>query len=480
MSRPTESDVTEGPELPSSVAELTTLVRDLQRQVADLASIIAARDARIKELESSLEGSHRAGKRQAAPFSKGAPKPNPAKPGRKSGPEHGRHGHRMAPAHIDRTLDAPLPDACPGCGGHLSEGDPADQFHTELPEPRPIVTRFVVHRGHCTNCGRKVQGRHPEQSSDALGAAASGLGPRAKAWGIWMHYSLGVSFGRVAQAMSALCGITISRAAVYGAAHSASVALTGTHEAIKSELVGQASVTMDETGWRIGGYGAWLWVGAATGVTVYEVAWSRGFGDAVKILPANYTGTLVRDGWSTYRRYESASQQTCIAHLLRRCHEMKMDNPPEHRDVPCLMSQILHEALAARELPMRRRKAVVKELSKQVEALAAMDQPYDPNRRLVAHVAGEHDRGALFSFLTHDGVEATNWRGETGVRPAVVNRKTWGGNRTESGAVVQGRIMTFLRTATQQGVDAIELLVTLAREPMPGVVINLFAGTPGP
>jgi hypothetical protein len=55
----------------------------------------------------------------------------------------------------------------------------------------------------------------------------------------------------------------------------------------------------------------------------------------------------------------------------------------------------------------------------------------------------------------------------------VVNRKVWGGNRSDRGAETQGRVMTFLRTAHQQSVDAIELLVDLARAPTPGVVAGL-------
>ena len=31
-------------------------------------------------------------------------------------------------------------------------------------------------------------------------------------------------------------------------------------------------------------------------------------------------------------------------------------------------------------------------------------------------------------------VQATNWPAEQAIRPAVVNRKVWGGNRTEAGA----------------------------------------------
>ncbi len=71
-------------------------------------------------------------------------------------------------------------------------------------------------------------------------------------------------------------------------------------------------------------------------------------------------------------------------------------------------------------------------------------------------------------------MDATNFKGEQAVRPAVVNRKVWGGNRTDRGAETHGRIMTFWPTAHQQGAGAIELLVRLARAPDPGVVAGLI------
>ena len=55
---------------------------------ADLKSQLKERDARIAKLESVLEESRRAGKRQAAPFSKDKPKRDPKKPGRKPGSKY--------------------------------------------------------------------------------------------------------------------------------------------------------------------------------------------------------------------------------------------------------------------------------------------------------------------------------------------------------------------------------------------------------
>jgi len=83
------------------------------------------------ELEKLLEDSRRSGKRQAAPFSKGAPTEEPKRPGRASGKNHGKHGHRLAPtAPVDRELDAPLPRCCPDCGGAVVHERDEEQSHT--------------------------------------------------------------------------------------------------------------------------------------------------------------------------------------------------------------------------------------------------------------------------------------------------------------------------------------------------------------
>ncbi len=151
------------------------------------------------------------------------------------------------------------------------------------------------------------------------------------------------------------------------------------------------------------------------------------------------------------------------------------DSPAWARSTPREVKDLLLEALAARELDAPGRAAAVIDIGERIDLLAERAHPHDANRRLIKHIV--HERHALFTFLTNDGVDATNWKGEQGVRPAVVNRKVWGGNRSGAGAGTQGRMMTFLRTASQQGADAIALLVELARAPDPGVVAGLTLRT---
>ena len=168
------------PQKPPSLADLYREIDRLRRELEDSERARERLKRENERLKRELDAARRAGKRQAAPFSKGAPKPHPKTCGRRAGRRHGRHGHRPPPTHIDETIDVPLPRSCPACGGALRETRIADQIQEELPAVRPRVRRFHVHIGHCRDSGRRVQGRHPLQTSDALGgrrAPISGRGP---------------------------------------------------------------------------------------------------------------------------------------------------------------------------------------------------------------------------------------------------------------------------------------------------------------
>lgn len=309
-------------ELEAMVSRLLERVSGLEAELAERDAQVAERDARIVESEKLLGESRRAGKRQAAPFSKGDPIEEPERPGRKPGGRHGRHGrhgHRMAPTDPDRTLDANLPGCCPDCGGELGVERVADQWQCELPDMTAVVTRFRVQIGRCRGCRRRVQGRHPEQTSDALGAAGSQVGPKAKAFGMWLHYQLGLSFGKATRLLARL-GVDMTPGALCSAAQATGTALVPVQADLVAQLNESPVVVMDETGWRVNAQGVWLWIATTPEITTYEIAAGRGFDQAKALVTGDYTGVVVRDGWAPYRCYTDATHQSCLAHLLRTGH----------------------------------------------------------------------------------------------------------------------------------------------------------------
>ena len=85
-----------------------------------------------------------------------------------------------------------VPVACPDCGGAVEVTRVASQYQEELPVVRPVVRRFDIEVGHCSQCQRRVQGRHVLQTSDALGAAGVQLGPGVVALVVELHTEMGV------------------------------------------------------------------------------------------------------------------------------------------------------------------------------------------------------------------------------------------------------------------------------------------------
>ncbi|MGH2372038.1 MAG: IS66 family transposase [bacterium] len=442
---------------------------DLVRENTRLRTDNASLRSRIRELEHKVEELARAAKRQSAPFSKNKPTPSPKPSGRKAGKDYGQRAARAVPGRIDRVIDAPLPEVCPDCEGELVAERVAVQYQVEIPKPTPVHTRFDVAVGRCMNCGRRVQGRHAEQTSDALGAASVQIGAHAQALASFINKGLGVPHEKTAAILGAATGVDISPATVVRATHRAAAVLEPSYDAIADAVAAAEVVSPDETGWRVGGVRHWLWVAVCSVATLYQVTKGRGFAEVCALLGEDYTGVLCRDGWAPYRCLKDARHQTCYAHLLRRCAEMIESSRTRAQVIPRALAGILIDALALRDsrdaAEITRRQLVrrTKALERRVDTLLAITTSNPANARLLGHVRTERDN--MFTFLRMEDVHATNYKAEQGIRPAVVTRKNWGGNATDDGAHTFEVLLSVFRTAHQQGANAIGILVERLRDP---------------
>jgi transposase len=433
---------------------------------------------RNERLEDQLDAARRAGFRQAAPFAKPHRQGRGCPPGRRAGAPYGRHGTRPVPPRIDATLDAPLPAACPACGGPVHDTHVVSQYQEDLPVVRPIVRKFRVHVGACAVCGRRVQGRHPLQTSDALGAAAVQIGPQAAALVVILHKGLGLPLAHVVTLFRDRFGLRVTRGALVHLCARAATRATPTYDALCAQVRGSPVVSPDETGWKVAGTLHWLWAFATPATTVYAIRPGRGFGDAVATLGADFAGVLARDGWAPYRRFVHADHQTCLAHLLRRCRLLQLDHP--RSPFAGRVQQLLQQALALRDryaagevsahgLAVARGRL----LEQMLNLLTTRHSALPAVQRFAAHLTVE--ASALFTFLGDPAIDATNWRAEHAIRPAVAMRKVCGGNRSARGAQTQQVLASVLRTTHQRGLDPTTIFVTLLRAPAPIVSLSLQA-----
>jgi transposase len=283
---------------------------------------------------------------------------------------------------------------------------------------------------------------------------------------------IGMSFGKVKAVLRTGCGLSVSRGGLSQALARCAKVLAPTDAALVKQVSTSPIAAADETGWKVGGYLQWLWVFVTSRVTVYRILDGRGYAEACTVLGAAFRGILLRDGWAPYRCFLNATHQTCIGgHLIRRCHEILATAKRGAARLPHAVLRVLERALRLRDHwlekpPSPRGRAIhVGILVAAMDRLLAWQPTDDENRRLVKHLRKERD--ALFTFLRDPRVPASNWWGEQAVRPAVVTRKIWGGNRTAAGAATQQVILTFFRTCRQQGADPYRLLADLLRSPQP-------------
>jgi transposase len=348
----------------------------------------------------------------------------------------------------------------------LDETHVAQQFQVEIPR-KPIHRQFNIHVGRCRRCHRRIQGRHPLQTSDALGAAAAQLGTDAQAAIVELNKQGGLSHSKVTRCPESLFGVPLSRG---GSDHTklwAAARCKPVYEGIR-QSVGQAEwVVPDETGWRVGGYPVWLHVLVGPEATAYLIDPTRSGAVAESILGLDYDGTMIHDGWSPYDQFQDARHQQCLQHLLRRADEMAVTATRRAVCFPRRVAELLLVGLdlrdrhAAGEISRHGLAVASGRLENQLSDLIFPPKTDAANERLAQHLWAHRDD--LFTFLRQPGLDATNWRAELAIRFGVILRKIWGGSRTWAGARAQAILMSFWPTCWQQGRNALDTLSRLLR-----------------
>ena len=432
----------------------------LRREKAALEKRLEQLEAEVQRLTELLEATQRRGKRQATPFSRGEPQATPKQPGRPAGHPA---THRPIPDRIDRIEEAALPPACPQCGGQVLEEDVQAQYQIDIPRPIPVtVTQFNIHVGHCEVCGTRVQGRHADQTSDATGAAAVQIGPNALGLAAELKHEMGLPYGKTARVLSTATELEVQRSTLARASQRLAAKCRPTYQRLILRLRHSQVAYVDETGWKLGGQSAWLWVFTNEEASVYVIDPSRAHEVVEEVLGTDYGGVLVSDCFLAYDPL-TCTQSKCVAHLLRRCKELQEMKSGRAVQFSQDLTRLLQAAIR-----LKNRRLQMSEHGYAV-ACGRLEAAFD---RVLERQLSDADnarfakllrkqRSRLFTFLYHDAVAPTNNAAERELRPAVLARKTGGCNRTRTGAEAHAILTSVLRTCHKQGADPVEVLKQL-------------------
>jgi transposase len=231
---------------------------------------------------------------------------------------------------------------------------------------------------------------------------------------------------------------------------------------IRQEIQTAPCVTPDETGWRVAGRPAWRHAWVAERATAYAIDPRRKADALERRIGIDWSGTMVHDGFASYDRFPAATHQQCLGHVLRRVRELEAQATRgavhDPRKLIAWFTEAIHRRnryqkgeVSADEL-RRSRPA----FDRRLWDLAWPAREVPASETLSAHRWNHRDE--WFRFRSHPEVEPTNWEAEPAIRPAVVNRKVWGGNRTWVGARAQEVLMSVLETCRRAGRPGLEFV----------------------
>lgn len=449
-------------ELLALIGSLREHVVSLQDEVAKFQQQLAEAATTIEELRKEIADLKRAGKRQAAPFSKGTRATNPKRPGRKPG--KGSFSYRKPPS-ADEVTGLPVDvkvttDTCPVCGGKLQRERVDVAYVTDIPPvPQPMVTEYRVQVCRCMSCGKQVRGRHPDVAPDQYGASAHRIGRRAMAGAHVLHYGMGVPVRKVPAVLKVLTGLDVTQGAItQDALRRARGAVGSAYQRLRASVKDSRAVYTDDTGWRVGGEPAFLMAFETEGATVYQVRPRHRNEEVREVVPSDYRGVMVTDRGRSYdaQSLTGVKQQKCLAHVQQSISGVLETKYGGARRFGNRLKRLLQEAMELwRGYHAQEAVDFAAEAKRLRDAITChlRDRPMtDPdNQRLLDELGRHNDRGNLLRFLDDPNIEPTNNRAERALRPAVIARKVSHCSKNTQGAEAFAAFTSVLRTLARNG-----------------------------
>jgi transposase len=260
-----------------------------------------------------------------------------------------------------------------------------------------------------------------------------------------------------------LFGISVSLGAISTMEKRASEALKSAHQEALLEVQYAGIKHTDATSWTRGGKLMSLWTLASTAATVYQI-FVDGCRDTIRPLFGPRIGILVSDRATVFSFWAMEQRQICHAHLLRKFVAFSERDGTggaigrELLECTALMFEYWHGfkdgLLTRQELQFW-----LRPVQRDIERLLERGEKADIKRLSGACADILAHRDALWTFVTHEGVQPTNNHAELELRDFVLWRRRSFGSQSECGERFAERMMTAVRTARKQGKDVLDFMV---------------------
>jgi transposase len=439
MSSAKPSPLTIPPELE---AEMTPAVRAFVESLLERLRNLEARVG-LNPQNSSLPPSTQ------HPHARRQPPKRKSKKKRGGQPGHEKHERPLIPTEQCDDVQTLKPTECRRCNDKLSGSDPEPLRHQvwELPEIKPHVTEYQLHRLEC-HCGATTCAELP------VGVPQGQAGPRLMAFTAVLMAYYRQSKRRTAEFLSTLLGQPCCPALTVKIQNQVTTALRPSYEALAAELPVQEQLSIDETPTREENGKVWLWTFVAQTFTVFAVRATREATALGVFLGEKFHGIVNCDRAKMY--WYLGRLQWCWAHLKRDFQALIDHDDPQVKRLGRDLMRPTRKLFAAwaryRDGTLTRvgMKRLMTPIRAEIEALL-LRGAFSGNERLVGMCDELYDhRQWLWTFLDHENVEITNNAGERALRHAVIWRKLSFGTQSASGSRFLETMLTVIETCRQQ------------------------------
>lgn len=352
---------------------------------------------------------------------------------------------------------------CSHCGASLAEVEPTRFFRRQVFEIENGSLSAIEHRAStkiCPACGNLSKGQFPLSVKAPVQYGAS-VFSRV----LYLHLYQLLPVARTQEAMRDLFGCNISQASIQRAARLCSDKLVRCEQRIKAAIRDSAVIGADETGIRINGNSAWVHVARTDSLTHLASHTHRGKAafNAIGILN-QFKGTLVRDGWFSYKWFQQCKHSLCNAHLLRDLTFIG-EAEPDHEPWTTALAKLLIEIKDAVETA---RNSSLSELDNELhkdflsryDTLTAKGEEAvrgSPKLKSVGLTAENllnrfiKSKAEVLRFMSDFAVPFDNNGSERDLRMLKLQQKIAGCFRTTEGVQTFCRVRSYLSSARKQG-----------------------------
>ena len=391
------------------------------------------------------------------------PKEHINKGKRKIGAQKGHKQHLRQPFkenQVDKRVRLTL-EACPECGGELQAVEEGVKKHqqVELKEKPFIVTEYEQCRYWCEHCQSYHEAKLPVEVKQA------GLfGPDLISLTAYLKGRCHMSFKTIQSFLTDALGLKVSTGFLSKQVGKVNKALKAPYEHLVGQLPKSEQLHSDETSGKENGESRWIWCFLSKDFTVFHIDPLRNSEVLEKLLGTDYSGIILSDFHSLYRKFKSISEarfQFCWAHLIR---EVKFLAEYTDKEVSTWGKNLLEQIRKMFSMYHRRDQLLSRRYwlgkmrtCKAMILTVALCQV--PSRKMAQTLSSRFKdwQEEYFRFIDA-GIPPTNNLCEQSIRTVVIDRKITQGTRSDWGSRWSERIWTVLATCKQRDENALSYI----------------------